>query len=104
MLMLYNRWSYRKRPGPRKSTALSETSGIAGTGDVCAFMYDANSEGEAAPHTDYVSKPGVRWLLRDFSKVKIDVQNFDHLCRSSGGASKRDREQLLNNVGTCARP
>ena len=40
-------------------------------------MYDADQEGHAAPHTDFVSKADVRRLFADFERVEIDVQNFD---------------------------
>jgi hypothetical protein len=40
-------------------------------------LYDAHESGEPAPHTDFVSKAEARRLLRDFARVKIDVQNFD---------------------------
>lgn len=40
-------------------------------------MYDADPEGVAAPHTDFVSKREARRLFRNFEHVRIDVQNFD---------------------------
>ncbi|GAB4172310.1 MAG: hypothetical protein Fur006_01020 [Coleofasciculaceae cyanobacterium] len=60
-------------------------------------LYDTNSKGEAAPHTDYVSRRKVRQLFKEFSKVRIDTQNFDTYVLFNG---KRViyREKLLNNI------
>jgi SAM-dependent methyltransferase len=42
-------------------------------------MYDTDPQGAAAPHTDFVSRREVRRLFRNFSRVRIDIQNFDGL-------------------------
>ena len=55
-------------------------------------MYDTNAAGEAAPHTDYVSRarraPAVQGLRRASA---IDARNFDPL-------PYIPRERLLGNV------
>ena len=40
-------------------------------------LYDVRESGEAAPHTDFVSKADVRRLFADFERAQIDVQNFE---------------------------
>ena len=41
-------------------------------------QYDTNTQGEAAPHTDFVSRRQVRTsLFRKFARVQIDSRNFD---------------------------
>ena len=42
-------------------------------------MYDADSSGAAAPHTDFVSRRDVRQLFRNYAEVRIDTKNFDDL-------------------------
>lgn len=99
MIMLYNRWSYRRIvEAPASRIRSLRTHGIRGHRERVRAMYDTNSAGDAAPHTDYISKPGVRRLFRDFSKVSSEVRNFDHLTLF-GGRFHRNREQLLSNMG-----
>jgi SAM-dependent methyltransferase len=42
-----------------------------------ARMYDSDSSGAAAPHTDFVSRRRARDLFRRFSAVEIDTRNFE---------------------------
>ncbi len=87
VVMLYNRYSARQLqrvviPGLlRRGQAASNVRG----------MYDTNAAGEAAPHTDYVSRRDVRRLFRDFADVAIDARNFDPL-------PYVPRRRLLGNV------
>jgi SAM-dependent methyltransferase len=75
VVMLYNRHSLRRAryavarilPGRRDESLDDELRGV----------YDAHDSGEAAPHTDFVSRSEVRRLFSDFASVRIDVQNFD---------------------------
>ena len=69
VVMLYNRRSLRRlllavRPARRDDEATRA-------------LYDASPSGEAAPHTDFVSRVEARRLFRRFRRVRIDVQNFD---------------------------
>ena len=62
-------------------------------------MYDVNTAGEAAPHTDYVSRSDVRQLFGAFSEVSVDAQNFDPLRLPLGRRRVTiPRERLLGNV------
>ena len=87
VVMLYNRYSARQLqrvviPGLlRRGQAPSTVRG----------MYDTNAAGDAAPHTDYVSRRDVRRLFSDFSDVEIDARNFDPL-------PYVPRRRLLGNV------
>jgi SAM-dependent methyltransferase len=75
VVMLYNRHSVRR-------VRFALVRALRGRGgrsldDELRGVYDAHEAGEAAPHTDFVSRAEVRRLFRDFARVKIDVQNFD---------------------------
>jgi ubiquinone/menaquinone biosynthesis C-methylase UbiE len=99
IVMLYNRHSFRQRvhvPLIRLLTLFLKRRPDF-TQRVRA-LYDKNVNGEAAPHTDYVSPAEARHLFRRFSQVKVDIRNFDNytLFRSRIGLR---REWLLNNVG-----
>lgn len=90
VVMLYNRNSLRRLRyalvralrGPRGGSLDDELRGV----------YDAHDSGEAAPHTDFVSRGEVRRLFRNFARVKIDVRNFD------GYAFGIKREWFLGNL------
>ena len=62
-------------------------------------MYDANEAGEAAPHTDFVSRKGAQRLFGAFASVAVDSQNFDTLTPTFAGREITiPRERLLGNV------
>ena len=72
VVMLYNGHSLRR--------ALHRARNLFGSGaseEEFRAIYDAHESGEAAPHTDFVSRAEVRRLFGRFSRVRIDVQNFD---------------------------
>jgi SAM-dependent methyltransferase len=76
VVMLYNRHSFR-----RFYVAVGRiVRGRRGWNldDELRGFYDADDSGEAAPHTDFVSRAEVRRLFREFANVKVDVQNFDN--------------------------
>lgn len=62
VVMLYHRHSLRQLLGRRT-----------------AGHYDRNLAGEAAPHTDFVSRAQVRALFSDFRQLRIDTRNMDSL-------------------------
>jgi SAM-dependent methyltransferase len=90
VVMLYNRHSLRRL----RYAVMRMMRGRRGRSldDELRGVYDAHDSGEAAPHTDFVSKAEARHLLRDFERVKIDVQNFD------GYAFGIKREWFLGNL------
>jgi len=81
--LLYRRFVKRERTRP--------------FGEHVRAWYDANTSGEAPPHTDYVSVRSVRRLFRRFASVRVEQQNFDTLV-FRGGRWVIPRERLLNNV------
>lgn len=89
-VMLYNAHSFRQLVHARR-TRRQEAQMRA--------MYDANSEGEAAPHTDFVSRQDVRRLFGAFATVSVEAQNFDPLpLPLTRGRVVIPRERLLGNV------
>ena len=99
VVMLYNRLSYRQLvQAPANRFRQLRSEGLRGYRERVRAMYDTNAEGEAAPHTDYITKLGVRRLFRSFDSVKSEVRNFDHLTLF-GGRKHWDRPQLLSNMG-----
>lgn len=60
-------------------------------------MFDANGDGEAAPHIDYTSIREAKKIFGEFQSIKIDRQNSDPL--RLWGSKYIPREKLLNNLG-----
>jgi SAM-dependent methyltransferase len=90
LVMLYNARSYRQL---RVNLARARQDARL------RAMYDANTAGEAAPHTDFVSRRDVKRLFSSFSSVRVESQNFDPLAPSFRGRTFRiPRERLLGNV------
>jgi len=98
-VMLYNAHSFRQLvvvPRERLRAARARRS----SDERVRAMYDANAAGEAAPHTDFVSRRGVRRLFGAFSSVTAQSQNFDALTPALAGRTLTiPREWLLGNVG-----
>jgi SAM-dependent methyltransferase len=99
LVMLYNAHSFRQLAQvPRQRwRALREGRD---SGERVRAMYDVDTSGAAAPHTDYVSRRDVRLLFGAFAEVSIDVQNFDEI--DTRFARRRwhiRRERLLGNAG-----
>ena len=101
IIMLYNRHSFRRMiflPVVHlRNLLLRRSNGHARFSDWVRTWYDKNLKGEAAPHTDYVSRAQVRRLFSDYRDVRIDSQNFDPL--KYKGKTLVPRELLLNNLG-----
>jgi len=73
VVMLYNRHSLRQLLAVDLRRLLRRDPGAS---EVRA-TYDSDAEGNAAPHTDYVSRRDVRRLFAGFSDVRIEARNFD---------------------------
>lgn len=98
VIMLYNRWSHRLlSQAARLRWELRGSRHRAERAARLRGLYDHNADGIAAPHTDYVSWAGARRLFSAFRKVRVDVQNFDHL-KLFGGRVSVPRERLLSNL------
>jgi SAM-dependent methyltransferase len=74
VVMLYNRHSLRRMLFAARHPRQSRGGGLD---DEMRGVYDAHATGEAAPHTDFVSRSEVKRLFNSFHRVQIDVQNFD---------------------------
>jgi SAM-dependent methyltransferase len=80
VVMLYHEGSLRQLLRVRLPAAVARLRRRSGpTHDEVAGMYDANSEGTVAPHTDFVSRRRVRSLFRRYAKVRIETRNFDDI-------------------------
>jgi SAM-dependent methyltransferase len=98
-VMLYNAHSFRQLVVVRRER-LRAFWARRGSAERVRGMYDANTAGEAAPHTGFVSRRRVRELFGAFSEVRVESQNFDALTPSLAGHTlKIPREWLLGNVG-----
>jgi hypothetical protein len=98
--MLYHRHSFRQLvevPFLRVRLALLRGRRDRALRERVRALYDTNESGEAAPHTDFVSRREVRQLLRDFATVRIEAQNFDTYVLLRGRLVI-PRERLLDNV------
>jgi SAM-dependent methyltransferase len=95
VVMLYNAHSFRQLVHVSR-LRLRRGNGHAVDEHVRA-LYDTNEAGEAAPHTDYISRGDARKLFRSFSKVKIDSRNFDPI-ELIPGKYVIFRERLLGNI------
>jgi SAM-dependent methyltransferase len=97
-VMVYNAHSFRQLAQVPRARLRALRAG-RGSDETVRAMYDVNTSGEAAPHTDYVSRREVRRLFGDFSDVSIETQNFDTVSRR---VLRRRytvrRERLLGNV------
>jgi hypothetical protein len=96
--MLYNRHSFRQlgQVPLARARSLLRAPGRSFREHVRAW-YDTNAQGQAAPHTDYVSRDQVRRLFREFAGVRIEPQNFDNLI-FGGGRLVIPRERFLDNI------
>jgi SAM-dependent methyltransferase len=98
VVMLYNRLSFRRLvqvPWQHLRRMFSHDG--RSVAERIRALYDTNSQGEVAPHTDYVSWLQARWLFRQFAHVRIEVQNFDaYVLRN--GKLVLPREKFLHNV------
>jgi len=101
IVMLYHRHSFRRLvhvPIKYVRDVLWRRRRYKNLSEVVRILYDANSRGEAAPHTDFVSRSDVRRLFNRFSWIQIDTQNFDAYVLLRGTIVV-PREKLLNNIG-----
>jgi SAM-dependent methyltransferase len=98
-VMLYNAHSFRQLVVVQRERLRAARARRRSDEQVRA-MYDANTAGEAAPHTDFVSRRDVRQLFSAFSDVRVQSQNFDSLTPSfRNHVLTVRREWLLGNVG-----
>jgi hypothetical protein len=97
-MMLYYAYSYRRFYQARGETIryfLRELGGhrgvVAGSKERERAAYDANTKGQGAPYTDFISMKSLRHLCRDFSSIKMRRENIDQ----APPFQKRTRTELL---------
>jgi SAM-dependent methyltransferase len=80
VVMLYHADSARQLLKVRLPTAVARLRGRSGPStEEVIRLYDADTSGAAAPHTDFVSRRTVRDLFRQYTDVRIETRNFDDL-------------------------
>lgn len=98
-VMLYNAHSFRRLALAPRARLRAFLAGLDAAERVRA-MYDVDTTGAAAPHTDYVSRREARRLFGSFSDVSIETQNFEALTVPfTRGRVTIPRDRLLDNVG-----
>ena len=96
IVMLYNRRSFRQLSRVQRERLRTRARGTSFDERVRG-LYDVNQAGEAAPHTDYVSKRDVRQLFSDFTVVRVRARNFDNYALLRGRLVLK-REWFLGTV------
>ena len=92
-MVLYNRESFRLQvevPVTRFLSLLLKGGFRRAGAEKIRALYDTDSEGAAASHTDFVSPREVRQLFREFSSVKIHIQNLDNYSLCGKTVLKRE--------------
>jgi SAM-dependent methyltransferase len=80
VVMVYHAGSWRQWRQVRIKRAWARLRSHTGpSGADVARMYDTNSSGTAAPHTDYVSRRDAADLFGRFTEVEVRARNFDDL-------------------------
>ena len=97
LVMLYNRNSFRQLVHRAKHL---RATGSASMQSNLRAIYDANAAGEAAPHTDYVSRAQARKLFDAFAAVSVEAQNFEHLRRSVQATSRDPKSSFRRFTGS----
>jgi ubiquinone/menaquinone biosynthesis C-methylase UbiE len=100
ILMLYNKNSFRKKiVNPYRYFLAKRKKQYKSFEEYTRASYDANTAGDAAPIVDMYSKSEVKQLLKNFSSIKIQPENFDnHFFTLFKKEYNWPREKFLNNV------
>lgn len=93
VVMAYNRRSARRvLLGPLLAARHRLVRGAPSAEETFRYFYDGHSDGDAAPHTDFVSVAELRGLLSGFRDVRIDRRGID---RVPLGRFEVSRERLM---------
>jgi SAM-dependent methyltransferase len=76
IVMLYHRYSVRRVVA---APLLQLAGRLRPGGEGVRALFDQGLDGEAAPHTEYVSRRGARRLFAGFADVRIRAENFDSI-------------------------
>lgn len=99
LVMLYNSRSARQLLRLRPAAALDRLRGEDDASRARA-AYDSNAAGDAAPHSEFVSRREVKRLFAEFSDVDVHCENIDAL--KLRGRELIARERLLGNLALVA--
>jgi SAM-dependent methyltransferase len=98
VMMLYYAYSYRRFYQARGETVryfFRELGGyrgvVRGIKEHERAAYDTSANGEAAPHTDFISMKSLRYLCRDFRSITMRLENIEQ----APPFRKRTRPELL---------
>jgi hypothetical protein len=95
--MVYNGYSYRRwvqAPWATLAYFLRDyfgRSGFRASSEAERAAYDTNTAGEAAPHTDFVSRRRLRQMCSRYSSFSASLENIDQ----ERPFSRRTRQDLL---------
>ena len=100
VFMVYYAYSYRRYYLARRETiwyAFRELLGYRGVVKARTpgerMAYDANAAGEAAPHTDFISRRSLRHLCSGFSGFSAQTENIDTGKPFTSRASRREAHE-----------
>jgi SAM-dependent methyltransferase len=100
--MVYYAYSYRRFYQARRDTiryALRELIGYRGVAAAWTekerAAYDANTAGEAAPHTDFISGRSLRKMCEKFSAFAAQTENIDNGTPFEKAPSRRELLKTL---------
>lgn len=80
VVMVYNRRSARRvLLGPLLAARHRLVPGAPSAEATLRYFYDGRADGDAAPHTDFVTKAELRGLLSGFREVRIERRSIDRV-------------------------
>jgi SAM-dependent methyltransferase len=80
VVMVYNRRSGRRvLLGPLLAARHRLVRGAPNAEETFRYFYDGHADGDAAPHTDFVSVAELRGLLLGFRDIRIERRSIDRL-------------------------
>jgi SAM-dependent methyltransferase len=104
MVMVYNRHSFRQAvilPLMELKRGLWRDRGRRA--EFVRWAYDSNTEGSAAPATEFSSAADVRRMFAGFAEISVRRENFDDIVLGfAGRALVIRRAAVLNNVARIA--
>lgn len=90
IVMLYNRWSWRRVSPVQLARYVKHSREYGGIGAALRANCDVNSEGDVAPHIDFVTRRDVRRLFAGFHSVKVRARNLGaSKSRAANGFDRR---------------
>ena len=104
MVMLYNSHSYRHAVMlPLRAVRRGVWRDVARRDELARASYDANSDGTAAPATQFTSPAQARKMFGDFSEVRVKLENFDDFAVTLAGKTLViSRHVFLKNLARIA--